>query len=125
LTIDGLLSNGNETGYHVDDALRIMFIEGDTTLANNTNAYSIYAKRESSEEDDNVLRENEKYYNQVEYFASSDIIFERTGDDAILNFAAGDYRKFTIVMWLEGHDNSCADVLFGEMIKMSINFSGR
>jgi hypothetical protein len=125
MNIDGVITNDNDSGYHIDDALRIMFIEGDTTLANNSNAYSIYAKREQSEEDEAALSANTKYYNNVEYFLNSDTIFERTGDNAVLNLEAGKHRKFTVLLWLEGEDVACDDVLFGEMAKMSINFSGR
>jgi hypothetical protein len=124
-TFDALVSNGNEVGYHIDDALRIMFVEGDAPLSENKNAYTIYAKHEQTEEEDNQLKENTKYYDDVEYFLSSDTVFERTDDNAILNLAVGECRKFTIVLWLEGEDVACNDVLFGEMIKMSVNFAGK
>jgi hypothetical protein len=123
MNLDGLVTNGNVDGVHVDDALRIMVVEGDAAITDET--YTIYSKAETSEETKNSLVENAPYSAYTIDFVSDTIIFERSGDDAILNMEQGEARKFTFVLWLEGWDPACTDKIYGEMAKMSIDFSGR
>jgi hypothetical protein len=123
MNLDGLVTNGDVDGSHVDDVLRVMLIEGTPKLTDET--YTIYAKSESSAEDKAQLIEDAPYSSEVVDFVSDSIIFERTGDNAVLNLGSGESRKFTIVFWLEGWDPACNEKIYGEMAKMSIDFSGR
>jgi hypothetical protein len=124
MNLDSLNYN-NTSSYHVDDALRIMVIEGEHYLTEET--YTIYAKPEKNAEDEAALSADEdlygKYYTTTDWY-SDEIIFKRTNQNGIVNLADGDYVKFTIVMWLEGRDVACSNSIYGEMAKLSMDFVG-
>jgi hypothetical protein len=125
LNLDSVTYNGNTTGYHVDDALRVMVIQGESLLTDED--YTIYAKAEKTEEDKAALYEDSTIYG--EYYDTTDwlsdkVIFERLGDEGITDLKNGEAVKFTIVMWLEGRDVACSNSIFGEMAKLSMDFVG-
>ncbi len=126
---DGFTHN-DDAPHHVEDVLRIMIIEGECTVSENT--YTIYAKPEANDENLKYLDEHTDYYSLnnpaesvVSFFEGNidegdNLIFKRSYTD----FEIGGKRKYTIVMWLEGWDIECTDDIYGERAKMSIDFSG-
>jgi hypothetical protein len=109
-----------------------MYIEGEPLL-NDTEysvaPYTIYAKEEKNDENYSALKNSapymsDKYNIDIQPFYSSEYIFKREGDNGIRNMEKGEVRKFTIVLWLEGHDVECTNEIFGERAKMSVDFIG-
>lgn len=123
MNIDGILTNGNTEGIHIDDAVRIMLIEGEPLLSDRT--YAIYAKPERTQENKDNLIAKAPYSADTIDFVSDSCVMERSGDAAIKNLGVGESLKFTVVFWLEGWDAECIDVIRGEMLKLSFDFVGR
>lgn len=122
MNLDGIVTNGNVDGDHVDDVLRIMVIEGEPLLSDRT--YTVYSKAEETEENQQHLNKFAPYSQNTVDFESESVIFSRTGENGITDLGAGESVKFTIVLWLEGFDVSCTSEIYGEMAKMSIDFYG-
>lgn len=126
MNLDGLMTNYNDYDHHIDDVLRVMFIEGSPLLTDNT--YTVYAKAEDPEHpwhDDALLEDSSLTvnYDSVD-FESETCIFRREGDLGLRNLAAGAAIKYTVVLWLEGNDEQCTSHIFGERAKLSIDFVG-
>lgn len=135
MNIDGITVGGNTTDMHIDDAMRVMLIEGEPLLSENK--FVIYKKAEKNEENEkllhNVYDEDGKRIGGIDYrsdetntipFVSETCVFDRSGDLGYKNLAAGGTLRFTIVIWLEGWDVECVDPIIGESLKMSIDFTG-
>lgn len=123
LNIDELVVSDKNGAHHVDGAVRVMFIEGEPLLTENT--YTVYKKYEASEEDEEPLKE--VAYGNVVPFLSDICVFKREGDMGYKNMAPGDEGKlrFTVVIWLEGWDVDCIDEVRYDSMKMSMDFKGR
>lgn len=122
MNFDGISYVDNAYDHHIDDVLRVMIIE-DSALVTDDN-YSLYAKAE----DPNHPWHDDANAQPVNYqssaFASDTCIFNRTGEDGLIDFAAGETKKFTVVIWLEGNDEQCSDAIYGERAKLSLTFTG-
>lgn len=130
INIDSLTVGSNTTDNHLDDALRVMLIEG-RPLLSDPDSYVIYKKREKTPEIEqeltNTLKEKNGYDNSATFeFESRTCVMERAGELAYKNVGVGKEHalRFTIVMWLEGWDPECIDPIRGETLKMSIDFTG-
>ncbi|MGN0814148.1 MAG: hypothetical protein ACI4MH_02830 [Candidatus Coproplasma sp.] len=121
--IDGIMTNGNNAGIHIDDTVRIMLIEGEPLLSDET--YTVYSKPERTQENKDFLISHAPYSENTVDFVTDTCVLERSGDNAIKSLGAGKSVKFTIVFWLEGWDVECTDEIRGEMLKFSIDFTGR
>ncbi|MDE7087182.1 MAG: hypothetical protein K2O67_03215 [Clostridia bacterium] len=117
---------------HIDDAVRVMFIEDEPLLSDNS--YLVYKKAEADRETDpempttaegreNWVKANAQYGNTLE-FASDLCVFERREDRGLVNFAKGATKRFTVVIWLEGHDLDCIDDIRYDSLKLSLDFQG-
>jgi len=53
------------------------------------------------------------------YFITNQQVMERK----IEKFRPGDFKKFSILIWLEGYDPDTTDKVLGGMIKMTMNFT--
>lgn len=122
MNIDGLVTYDNDLNRHIDDAIRVMFIQGEPLITDNT--YTVYSKAERTQENKDYLIENAPYSANTVDFFSDDCVFTMEGDNGIKNLAAGESVKFTLVFWLEGWDVECTDEIFNEMIKFSLDFTG-
>lgn len=127
MNIDSMTVGSNDKDFHIDDAVRIMVVEGEPLLSDNT--YTIYKKAEKTEAAEKELTETlktEKGYdnNKTIAFESDICIFNREGDWGYKSLPAGDTIRFTIVIWLEGWDPECIDPIRSETLKMSIDFTG-
>lgn len=124
--LDAVAYNGNTTGSHVDDALRIMIVEGEDVLLSSGD-FTVYKKAESTQEKDdhflNKIANRTDYINNLQSFMSSNIIFEKVNEDRF-TLQPAQWHKFTVVLWIEGEDADCIDDIFGERMKMSIDFYG-
>lgn len=124
--LDAVAYNGNTSGSHVDDALRVMIVEGEDVLLSSGD-FTVYKKAESAQEKDdhflNKIANRTLYLNNLESFMSSNIIFERVNEDRF-TLQPAQWHKFTVVLWIEGEDADCIDAIFGERMKMSIDFYG-
>lgn len=124
--IDSMVTANNKLNYHIDDAVRIMLIDGnkeDNVLLSQNN-YSIYKKAEKNEENERYVQQHVEYNNDNVYnFISDQCVMERKGDMGFRSFPAGAKHRFTVVIWLEGWDVECVDAIWPESLKMSINFS--
>jgi len=91
---------------NLDEGIRVIVIDdGETTL---------YMKHDQT---------NDTYYPDsmpsAQHFVSSKIVMRKL----ITNFKPGDYRKISVVIYLEGFDPDTTDALMGGMIKMEMVFS--
>lgn len=120
--IDSLVVADKNSDIHVDDAVRIMIIDGESLLSQD--AYRIYKKAEKNEENQQHLNENIKYKTEATDFLSDSCIFERKGELGYRNMGIGDTLRFTVVIWLEGWDVECIDDIMKDSLKMSIDFMG-
>lgn len=121
--IDSLVVADKNSDIHVDDAVRIMIIDGESLLSQG--AYRIYKKAEKNEENQQHLNENVLYNNEdATDFLSDSCIFERKGELGYRNIGIGDTLRFTVVIWLEGWDEECIDEIMHDSLKMSIDFNG-
>ncbi len=122
MDFDGISFTENELDHHIDDVLRVMVIEESALITDGN--YSLYAKAEDPahpwHENANAIPVNY----QTTDFASDMCIFNRTGEDGLIGFAAGETKKFTVIIWLEGNDEQCSDEIYGERAKMSMTFTG-
>lgn len=122
MDFDGISYVDNSYDHHIDDVLRVMIIE-DSALVTDGN-YHLYAKAE----DPNHPWHDEANAQPVNYtatdFASDMCIFSRTGEDGLIDFASGETKKFTVIIWLEGNDEQCSDAIYGERAKLSMTFTG-
>lgn len=131
----------NTTNKHIDEAVRVMVIEGEPLLSD-PNSYIIYKKAEKPEVKEyeengqkfmltneqwltRKLIEQDGYDNTKTVSFESDIcVFDNSGELGILNLGEGETKRFTIVIWLEGWDPECEDPIKGDTLKMSIDFTG-
>lgn len=89
----------------LDEGIRILIIdEGVETL---------YMKADKEEKD------YSRYMPEAELFLTSATIMRKV----VFNFKPGDIRKYSVVVWLEGHDPDTKDEILGGMIKMTMNFT--
>lgn len=124
---------------HIDDAVRVMFIEGERPLLSDE-TYVVYKKPESDialtyiDGDGNEIPKDKEtrsqwvnshvaYGNTLE-FESDKCVFSRTGERGIVNLGKGETRRFTIAIWLEGHDLDCIDEIRYDSLKLSMDFQG-
>lgn len=131
--IDSMTVGSNIQNFHIDDAVRVMVIEDEPLLSDNT--YRIYKKAEKNQENEDLLHnvyDNDgnrvggiDYGTHNTYNFEEDCVFDRSGDLGIKNFEAGGTRRFTIVIWLEGWDVECVDIIRNESLKMSIDFTSK
>ncbi|MCM1546588.1 MAG: hypothetical protein NC033_06085 [Clostridiales bacterium] len=118
----------NHTDNHIDDAVRIMIIEGEPLLSEQS--YTIYKKAEKTEEAENQLTNRligEKGYDNSKsiQFENDSCVFNRSGILGFPNVREGETLRFTVVVWLEGWDNECTDDILSDSLRMSIDFNGR
>lgn len=123
LNIDELVVADKKSTHHVDGAVRVMFIEEKPLLSDDT--YVVYKKPEPNE-DDETDPENLGMveYGNVVPFASDRCVFTRSGDTGYKSVSAGEIKRFTLVIWLEGWDPDCIDEVRYDSIKMSMDFTG-
>lgn len=117
----------NNSDKRIDEAVRIMVIEGEPLLSEES--YMIYKKAEKSAEAEgeltDTLIEHDGYDNRKCVSFESDIcVFDRSGELGYLNLGEKETIRFTIVIWLEGWDAECVDPIKGDSLKMSIDFTG-
>lgn len=137
MNIDSMTVGSNDSDVHIDDAVRVMVIEGEPLLSDNNykNNYMIYKKAEKNEENEallhNVYDSEGNRIGGIEYgshntlsFENEVCIFDRSGDLGYKNLGEGETLRFTIVIWLEGWDVECIDPIISESLKMSIDFTG-
>ena len=123
MNIDGLATDYNAFDHHVDDVLRIMVVEDEPLLTNET--YTIYSKAEDPGHQYHPDANAGSVSYDTTHFLSDKCVFSREGDLGLRDFAAGATKKFTVVLWLEGNDEQCTNDIFGERAKLSIDFVGR
>ena len=117
----------NYSGNHVDEAVRVMVIEGEPLLSEQS--YVVYKKAEKTPEAENELtnelKTNGGYDNSKTVpFESDSCVFNRSGELGYLNLGEGKTIRFTVVIWLEGYDAECVDDIRFDSLKMSIDFRG-
>lgn len=121
--IDSMTVGTNATDIHIDDAVRVMVVEGEPLLSDES--YTIYKKPEKNEENENYVNGNIRYDgSKTVNFASDICVFNREGDLGYRNLAMGETIRFTVVLWLEGWDVDCIDTIMTDSLKMSIDFTG-
>lgn len=123
--IEEMITADTPNGYHLDDAVRIMLIEGKPLISDNAGVY-IYKKPEASQENEDKLKELIEYGDySMQDFVSSSCILSWSGENGELLMESGEVRRFTVVIWVEGHDNECVDEILPEQLKLSFSFDGK
>ena len=101
--------------------LRVMLIEEENDTFDASNR--IYALGESSAENEERLQselQNLLPYRTENFLLGENKIFSVNAKD----FAAGAYRKYTVVMWLEGCDPDCTNEKLGSRAKVQLDIHG-
>lgn len=93
-----------------EDIVRVLIIEGESDG-------TIYAKAEETEEDAEKLAAC-CGYTPTEFVDDTTVMLRRVTD-----LRAGDYIKYTVVLWLEGNDKLAVDGCEGSRIKMQMDFT--
>ena len=126
INIDQMIVSKNKYNYHLDDALRVMLIEGKPLLSEKSGVY-LYKKAESSYANELELASKIAYSDYVATpFESASCIMSWNQDNGReLILQPNESRRFTIVMWLEGWDNECVDEIVPEYLKMSMSFNAQ
>ncbi len=112
----------NDVSKNVDDAIRIMVIRNSEK--------TVYAKAREDGEPEEVVPE--QYFTKdgemtedpeeiwmTKPFSSPRHVFYETG----IPLAAGEIRKYTIFIWLEGWDPECVNEILGGTIKLEFQFA--
>lgn len=129
LKIDEITHGTSTATVNMSDAVRVMFIEGEPMLSDET--YRVYKKadrtyddteggRKKAEEDREALSAIK--YGHTTDFKSDTCIFERLGVLGLSQFPSGASQRFTVVIWLEGCDPECTDIIRRDSLKMSLDF---
>ncbi len=95
-------------------ALRVMIIKGDRLNADG----DVYALAETSLKSKTDL-ETWTSYSTIDFIADNGDLFR----EDVLNFKAGEKKKYTVVMWLEGYDADCNDSIIGSRLRMQMTFT--
>ena len=102
--------------------IRVMLIEGERDTFDESNR--IYAMAESSPERkaqlDEDLRLNHILYDTENFNLGDGDLFSVQ----LMDFAAGSYCKYTVVVWLEGCDPDCTIDRVGARVKMELDITG-
>lgn len=123
LTVDEVVVESKTSTHHIDGAVRIMFIEEKPLLSEN--AYTVYKLPEATEEEETDPQGlGMVSYGNVLPFESDNIVLSRKGEMGYKSVSAGEIKRFTIVIWLEGWDPDCIDEVRYDSMKMSLNFKG-
>lgn len=129
IEIEQLVTGNNRENYHIDDALRVMVMEGERLLSDRANV-AIYKKAEINVDEEKALAERTSAYSDlysVQNFVNNTCVMRSEGEYNIAPNTGNDrkhVRRFTIIMWLEGHDRECIDPIISETLKMSMSFRG-
>ena len=99
-----------EASKNMDAAARVMLIEETWNRDISSNIY-----RKLDPVIDLGYGGTEIYWDETNWLDSS-IIFEKE----IENFMVGEYRKFTLFIWLEGHDPDTTDQILGGKVKFDM-----
>ena len=133
---------------NVSSAMRILVIESDTNCENEVETARVYAKKRSDGLSEYISYDDCKKNQEPLYLATlnskftlldtnlaydflEDVVDEETGEE--LGYFAmretgkelkyDSYRKYTIVMWLEGTDLQCVNDILGGKCTIQINFT--
>lgn len=130
LKIDEITHGTSYSIYNMSDAVRVMIIEGEPMLSEET--YRVYKKAdrtydETTEAGRKQAEEAQKALSQIKYgnttdFKTDRIIFERLGVLGLSQFPSGAAHRFTVVIWLEGNDPECTNDIRWDSLKMSLDF---
>jgi hypothetical protein len=90
---------------NVDEAVRILIIEDDE-------------KERMFQKPDQVPYNYPNDIPEATYFLNDVVVVE----DRIPNLRPNMYKKYSVVMWLEGEDPDCLDEILGGMIKIQMKF---
>lgn len=130
LKIDEITHGSSSAIVNMSDAVRVMFIEGEPMLSDET--YRVYKKAdrtydESTEAGQMKAEEDREKLSEIKYgnvtdFKSDMCIFERLGVLGLSQFPSGASQRFTIVIWLEGCDPECTNTIRRDSLKMSLDF---
>lgn len=89
----------------VDKAVRVMIISDETD-------FNMYQKA------DTITYEYSESMPEGIDFVSEDTVC----DEKITNFPPNAFHKFSVIIWLEGEDPDCSDLLLGGRIKLQMKF---
>ncbi len=129
LKIDEITHGSSSATVNMSDAVRVMFIEGEPMLSDET--YRVYKKADRTYDDTEGGRkkaeEDREKLSQIKYgnttdFKSDMCIFERLGVLGLSQFPSGASQRFTVVIWLEGNDPECTNTIRKDSLKMSLDF---
>lgn len=132
IDIDEVVTGNNAENVHIDDAVRVMLIEGKQLLSQTTNAV-IYKKDEINTVEEAELKERTKAYSDYYTISGFDSTTRIMKNDALyfpckLAPASvtdrSNVKRYTVIIWLEGHDRECIDPILPEAMKMSMTFKG-
>lgn len=91
---------------NLDSAIRVLVIDNGVE--------TMYMKPDTTNDTDYP-----DYMPAAEHFLSQSMVMRKV----VPNFRPGNFRKISVVIWLEGNDPDCTDEILGGMIKMQMNFT--
>lgn len=130
IDIDEMITSDNTENIHIDEAVRVMLIEGKSLLSSDEcKANSvIYKKKEISEQEEEELNGRIDYssytiknFETNRVMQNDDYYFPCTLAPASVTDRSN-VKRFTVIIWLEGWDRECIDAIFPESMKMSMTF---
>ena len=129
IDIDEVITGNNAANVHIDEAVRVMVIDGKHRLSDNA-ATTIYKKAEINDEEEEILKERTRAYSNdylIKNFESNRCVMQRKGEYTLAPGSVTDgsnVQRFTVVVWLEGWDRECVSEILPESMKMSMTFKG-
>ncbi|MGN0812019.1 MAG: hypothetical protein ACI4MQ_00720 [Candidatus Coproplasma sp.] len=133
INVDEVVTGNNEYNYHIDDAVRVMLIEGKQKLSESMSNAVVYKKDEVSKEEEDILAKKTEAYSKdytVDRFASNTCVMKNNELYFPCSLAPGtvsdrsNVKRYTVILWLEGHDRECTEAIYPESMKMSMTFKG-
>lgn len=95
---------------NLDDAIRVLVIED--------GVQTIFQKPDKADENGNFPI-YPSTLPETKYFLSANIVTRKK----ISNFQPNEFKKYSVVVWLEGHDPDTTDSIIGGMVKLQMVFS--
>ncbi|MGN1103394.1 MAG: hypothetical protein ACI4QI_00830 [Candidatus Coproplasma sp.] len=132
INIDEVVTGYNDENIHVDDAIRVMLIEGKQLLSESAGNAVVYKKDEISREEEDILADKTKAYSSLfppKSFASNTCVMKNDEWYFPCRLAPGsvtdrsNVKRYTVILWLEGYDRECVDAILPESMRMSMSFN--
>lgn len=139
INIDEVVTGNNEYNYHIDEAVRVMLIEGKSLLSSDEcKANSVIYKKPEADLSEDIDEEQElankavysnmgytikPFYSNTCVMQNNEVYFPCTLEPVSV-MDESNIKRYTVILWLEGWDRECTEAIYRETMKMSMSFKG-